>query len=118
MTLAGLILLNIVLSFMWVWAGSLSKLLIYNYLGVRHYPAADVLKIVFGINYMFFFTWLTVLIVAPPSTPSPCSHLPFPPRSKASSSLPLPTSLLRYLDLFLELCYLEEYSLKLIFDNA
>ncbi|KAJ0961537.1 hypothetical protein J5N97_001710 [Dioscorea zingiberensis] len=61
MARAGLILLDMVLSVMWVWAGALSKLLIYNYLGVRHYPAADVLKIAFGITYMFFFAWLTVL---------------------------------------------------------
>ncbi|KAM0953960.1 putative major intrinsic protein [Dioscorea sansibarensis] len=61
MARAGLILLDMALSFMWVWAGALSKILIYDYLGVRQYPAADVLKIVVGVTYMFFFAWLTVI---------------------------------------------------------
>ncbi|EHA8587720.1 putative aquaporin SIP2-1 [Cocos nucifera] len=54
----GLVLWDLVLSFMWVWASALVKLFVYGYLEIGHRPEAEILKISLGVLYMFFFAWL------------------------------------------------------------
>ncbi|WOL16375.1 hypothetical protein Cni_G25162 [Canna indica] len=58
MAKAGIILWDAAMSFAWVWAGSLVKLLVFDVLGLRHRPEGEALKLALSVAYMFFFAWL------------------------------------------------------------
>ncbi|CAL9103675.1 unnamed protein product [Musa hybrid cultivar] len=54
----GLVMCDAAMSFMWVWAGALVKLLVYDALGLGHRPGGEALKMALVVGYMFLFAWL------------------------------------------------------------
>ncbi|KAG9454943.1 hypothetical protein H6P81_007847 [Aristolochia fimbriata] len=54
----GLIAADFMLSFMWVWSGSLTKLFVVRYLGYGSDPKGEVLKYALQILVLFFFVWV------------------------------------------------------------
>ncbi|KAJ4965343.1 hypothetical protein NE237_017192 [Protea cynaroides] len=53
-----LVLLDFILSFIWVWSGALIKLFVYNILGYGFEPKGEILKASLSILRTFFFAWL------------------------------------------------------------
>ncbi|CAN6454692.1 unnamed protein product [Victoria cruziana] len=49
---------DLVISFMWVWAGALTKLFVYRVLGLGHQPGGEVVKGALYLCVLFFFAWL------------------------------------------------------------
>ncbi|KAJ3699714.1 hypothetical protein LUZ61_003419 [Rhynchospora tenuis] len=58
---ARLVVADLVLAFLWVWAGSLVKLFVYRTVGPGTPHEAELLKIALSVVYMFFFAWLEKL---------------------------------------------------------
>lgn len=58
---ARLVVADLVLSFLWVWAGSLVKLFVYRTVAPGTPHEAELLKVALSIAYMFFFAWLDKL---------------------------------------------------------
>ena len=59
--MAGVSLLvsDLIISFMWVWSGTLASIFVYNILGLgRHEPSGEVIKCMLSILVMFFFAFL------------------------------------------------------------
>lgn len=55
----GLALKDFGMSFMWVWAGVLSKIFVHKILGLGYYDLkAELLRYAVSITYMFFFAYL------------------------------------------------------------
>ncbi|XP_031496177.1 probable aquaporin SIP2-1 isoform X2 [Nymphaea colorata] len=46
------------ISFMWVWAGALTKLFVYQVLGLGHHPGGELVKGALYLCVLFFFAWL------------------------------------------------------------
>lgn len=61
MSRTRLVVADLALSFLWVWAGSLVKLFVYRTVGPGTPHEAELLKIALSIGYMFFFAWLDKL---------------------------------------------------------
>lgn len=54
-----LVMSDFVLSFMWVWAGPLTKVFVTSFLGVGHHTReAEVLKYSLSVVYMYVFAWI------------------------------------------------------------
>lgn len=58
MGLKNLIVWDFVMSFMWVWSGSLIKLFVYSYLGWGKTAEAEALKNSLFVVCLYFFAWL------------------------------------------------------------
>jgi aquaporin SIP len=58
---ARLVVADLVLSFLWVWAGSLVKLFVYQTVGPRTPHEVEILKISLSVGYMFIFAWFDKL---------------------------------------------------------
>ncbi|KAF3322629.1 aquaporin SIP2-1-like protein [Carex littledalei] len=56
---ARVVVADLVLSFLWVWAGALVRLFVYRTVAPGH--EAELLKVALSIGYMFFFAWLDKL---------------------------------------------------------
>lgn len=57
--MGGLIVWDFALSFMWAWAGSLTKLFVYSFLDWGRTPAAaEAMKLSISVLYMYFFAWM------------------------------------------------------------
>ncbi|XWS58871.1 hypothetical protein CRYUN_Cryun08bG0072100 [Craigia yunnanensis] len=56
-----LILYDFIISFMWVWSGSLVKMFVSQVLGMGHQPEAEIVKGALSVANMFFFAFLATV---------------------------------------------------------
>lgn len=55
----GLLVSDLIISFMWVWSGALTKIFVNNILGLgSHEPSGEVIKCMLSILVLFFFAFL------------------------------------------------------------
>ncbi|KAF5471998.1 hypothetical protein F2P56_008751 [Juglans regia] len=58
MAAISLLVSDFIISFMWVWSGTLIKIFVYKILGLGHEPSGEVIQCVLSIINMFFFAFL------------------------------------------------------------
>lgn len=54
----GLVVCDFIISFMWVWSGSLIKIFVYKILDLGHEPRGEIIKCALYVLNMFFFAFL------------------------------------------------------------